>query len=271
MRAFLFAMLVLSGAWSQATAQVNEQPNIILTIFAGAQTGHALWSIAKQPLLVMNSNPTQYDTIGLNQSIGSSIIVGASATYFPSPHVGVHLELSYLGLPVDAGCDSVFFQPDIDRKNAQTCDDIRQRASDGGAIAIFGGVTLRAASRRAISPYARLDLGFVNESRSTIEVVGQYVDASGPHVQEVISDPQPRRTAALLGAAIGFTRAISPGYQFRWEGRDLLVEQARLTGPATTPLPAGGFTGPITSRLYHHFSMILALDVVLEKKRGRRY
>ncbi len=271
MRAFVFAMLALSGAWSQSSAQTGQQPNIILTIFAGAATGHNLWSIAKQPLLVMNSNPTQYDTVRLDQSIGSSIIAGASATYFPSPHIGVHVELSYLGLPVDAGCDSVFFHPDVDRKNAQTCDDIRGRSSDGGAIAIFGGVTFRAASRRAISPYARLNLGFVNESRSTIEVVGEYVDASGPHVQEVISDPQPRRTSVLLGAAVGFTRPISPGYQFRWEARDQLVEQARLTGPATVPLPAGGVTGPTASRLYHHFSMILALDVVLEKKRGRRY
>jgi len=271
MRAFLFVMLVLSGVWSQSSAQTGQQPNIILSIFAGAATGHSLWSIAKQPLLVIGSSPAQYDTVRVDQSIASSIIAGASATYFPSPHIGLHVELSYLGLPVDAGCDSVFFHPDVDRKNGQTCDNIQQRSADGGAIAIFGGVTFRAASRRAISPYARLNLGFVNESRSTIEVVGEYVDASGAHAQEVVSDPQPRRTSVLLGAAVGFTRPIGPGYQFRWEARDQLVEQALLTGPATTPLPAGGVTGPISSRLFHHFSMILGLDVVLEKTRGRRY
>lgn len=271
MRAFAFAVLAVSGAWSQSLAQTGQESNIMLTIFAGAATGHSLWSIAKQPLLFMGSSPTQYDTVRIDQSIGSTIIAGASATYFPSAHIGLHLELSYVGLPVKAGCDSVFFHPDVDRKNAQTCDDIRQQSSNGGAIAIFGGVTFRAASRRAISPYARLNLGFVNESRSTIEVAGQYVISDGAHVQEVVSDPQPRRTSVMLGAAVGFTRPISPGYQFRWEARDQLVQQARLAGPASIPLPSGGVTGPIASRLYHHFSMILGFDIVLEKKRGRRY
>ena len=115
------------------------------------------------------------------------------------------------------------------------------------------------------------NLGFVSESRSTIEVAGGYVTANGAFVREVVSDPQPRRSSVLLGAALGFTRPISPGYQFRWEARDQLVQQARLMGPATIPLPTGGVTGPIASRLYHHFSMILGVDVVLEKKRGRRY
>jgi hypothetical protein len=271
MRAFLFAVVVLSAATSRSAAQTGQQPNIILTIFGGAATGHSLWSVAKQPLLLQGSNPAQYDTVGIEQSIGSTIIAGASATYFPSAHFGFHVELSYMGLPVKAGCDSVFFHPDSERKNAQTCDDIRQRASDGGAIAIFGGVTFRAASRGAISPYGRINLGFVNESRSTIEVSGQYVISDGAHVQEVVSDPQPRRTSVLLGFAIGFTRPISPGYQFRWEGRDQLVEQARLTGPATIQLSNGGVTGPMASHLYHHFAMTLGFDVVLEKKRGRRY
>ena len=269
MRLVTFAVLVMVGAGTvPASAQTSPQPTILLTIFGGVVSGHGLWTVAKQPLLFGTS---QYDTVRISQSIEPTIIAGAGATYFPSPHVGFHIELSYLGLPVDAGCDSVFFHPDAERKNGQTCDDIRQRSADGGAIAIFGGITFRAASRGVISPYARLNLGFVSESRSTIEVAGGYVTANGAFVQEVVSDPQPRRSSVLLGAALGFTRPISPGYQFRWEARDQLVQQARLTGPATIPLPNGGVTGPMASRLYHHFSMILGLDVVLEKKRGRRY
>lgn len=265
MRPVSFALLALIGA-SPATAQTKTQPTILLTIFAGVATGHDLWTVGRQPLLVLGSNPAQYDTIRLSQAIGSTIIAGASATYFPSAHFGLQFELSYLGLPVDGSCTGLFFNPDPDQKNQQTCNDIQTRSPDGGAIAIFTGATFRAASRGAVSPYGRLDLGIVSESRSTIEVSGAFVTANGQEVREVITDTKPSHVAALLGGAIGFTRPISPGYQFRWEVRDLLVPLRRVTGPAS---PLG--IPPTASRLYQHFSLALGFDVVLEKKRGHRY
>jgi len=112
MRAVVFAMLAFSGAWSQSMAQVNQQPTIMLTIFAGAGTGHDLWTIQKQPLQVIGTS--EYDTLRLSQAISSSIILGAGATYFPSPHIGFHVELSYIGLPVDGGCTGLFFYPDFE-------------------------------------------------------------------------------------------------------------------------------------------------------------
>ena len=269
MRLATFAVLVLAGA-SSAVAQTNQQPTISLTIFGGYTAGHDLWTVDSQPLQVIGSNPAQYDILRLSQSIAPSIIVGASATYFPSPHLGLHAELSYMGLPVDGGCTGpTAYRPDSDNKNQQTCDDIQTKASDGGAIALFTGATVRAAARGSVSPYARLNLGLVSQSRSTIEMSGGFVAASGFGVREVVSDPRPRRAKILLGAAFGFTRPISPGYQFRWEVRDLIVPLNRLTGPATAG--AGAIIGPTASRLYHHFSLLLGLDVVLEKKRGRRY
>jgi hypothetical protein len=269
MRLTTFAVLVLAGA-SSAAAQTGQQPTIVLTIFGGYTTGHDLWVVGKQPLQLIGSNPAEYDTLRLSQSIAPSIIAGAAATYFPSAHLGLHVELSYMGLPVDGGCTGpAAYRPDAENKNEQTCDDIQAKASDGGAIAIFTGATLRAASRASVSPYVRLNLGFVTQSRSTIEMSGGFVTSGGIGVREVISDPQPRRAKVLLGAALGFTRPISPGYQFRWEVRDLVVPLNRLIGPATAG--QGAIIGPTASRLYHHFSLILGLDVVLEKKRGRRY
>jgi hypothetical protein len=167
---------------------------------------------------------------------------------------------------VDGHCLGLFYNADPEAKNQQTCDDIQSRSPDGGAIALFSGVTFRAASRGAVSPYARLDLGLVTESRSTVEVSGAFVTSAGEEVREVITDTHPSHAAALLGAAIGFTRPISPGYEFRWEVRDLLVPLRRVTGPAS---PLG--IAPTASRLYQHFSLALGFDVVLEKKRGRRY
>ena len=270
MRSFSFATLVATCALcAPAAAQTGSEANLALTIFGGTVTGHSLWTVGKQPLTVLGT--TKYDTLDLSRSVTSSLVLGAAATYFVSPHVGVHLELSYLGLPVESHCTG-FFNPDSNattdlHRNQQVCDDIESQPADGGAIAIFGGVTLRAAPRRTMSPYVRGSFGIVNEPRSTIEMAGAFIDSDGLlKERQVLADASPRRTSVMYGAAAGFTSPLGPGYAFRFELRDVVATLDRLAGPAN----ALGI-GPIASKSYHHISLILGLDVVLEKKRGRRY
>lgn len=269
MRSLAFVPLALTCALSApaapAAAQTGSESNLVLTIFGGTVTGHALWTVAKQPLTVLNT--TQYDTLELSRSVASSLVLGAVATYFLSPHVGLHLEMSYLGLPIESGCAGLHYNTDAENKNQQICDDIQARPADGGAIAIFGGVTLRAAPRRTVSPYVRGNIGVVSQSRSTIDVAGAFADGSGAVFErQVIADPSPRRTSLMLGAAAGFTSPLGPGYQFRFELRDVMVSLDRLVGPAN-----GLGIGPVAARRYHHIALTLGLDVVLERKRGRRY
>jgi len=178
----------------------------------------------------------------------------------------VHAELSYLGLPSDGSCSGLFYNADAENKNQQLCDDLQAQTGGGGAISAFAGVVLRAAARRTISPYIRGSVGFVNQARSTTEVVGAFSDATGFHERLVIADPNPGRTSAMLGAAAGFTTPLGTGYQFRFEVRDAIVSLERLTGPVN----ALG-VGAVATRSYHHFALTLGLDVVLERKRGRRY
>ncbi|HEV8398848.1 MAG TPA: hypothetical protein VGQ18_03310 [Gemmatimonadales bacterium] len=271
MRSFSLAILVFTGLTVPAAAQTGSESNLVFTIFGGTVTGHSLWTVGKQPLTVL-SDPSKYDTLDLSRSVSSSMVLGLAATYFLSPHVGVHLELSYLGLPVESRCTGVFFHPDSNafadlHRNEQVCDDIQSQSADGGAIAIFGGVTLRAASRRTLSPYVRGNFGIVNEPRSTIEMAGAFIDGDGIlKDRQVLADASPRRTSVMYGAAAGFTSPLGPGYAFRFELRDVVVSLDRLAGPAN-----GLGVGPITSKAYHHISLTLGLDVVLERKRGRRY
>ena len=269
MRALLFVAVSASLlSVTSAAAQRGSQPTLVLTILGGAITGHALWRVDKQPLCVGSGSCTsQYDTLRLSRSVNSSLVLGAAGTYFLSPHVGVHVEISYMGLPVDSNCEGLFFNPDTEAKNEQICDDISSQAANGGAIAIFGGLTLRAAPRGSFSPYVRGSIGIVNQSHSTIEVVGGYTDASGNAFdRQVIGDSDPHRNSFLLGAAAGFTSPLGPGYQFRLELRDMVTTLNRLTGPAN----ALG-VGPVETRAYHHFALTLGFDVVLERSRGRRY
>jgi len=271
MRSCSLATLVLMCALTvPAAAQTGSEANLVFTIFGGTVTGHSLWSVGKQPLTVLGTS--NYDTLDLSRSVTSSMVLGLVATYFVSPHVGVHLELSYLGLPVESRCNGLFFHPDSNafmdlHRNQQVCDDVESQQADGGAITIFGGVTLRAAPRRTISPYVRANLGLVNEPRSTIEMAGAFIDSDGLlKERQVLADASPRRTSVMYGAAAGFTSPLGPGYAFRFEVRDIVVSLDRLTAPAN----ALGI-GPIASKSYHHVSLTLGLDVVLERKRGRRY
>ena len=267
MRRFPFVLLALTSLpLVPAVAQRGPEANLVLTILAGTITGHSLWTVEKQPLCLGNPCSGLYDTLHLARSINSSTMLGVAATFFPSPHLGFHAEVSYVGLPIDSGCSGVF-NPDAQHTDEQICDDISAQAASGGAIAILGGLTLRAASRRAFSPYVRGSLGLVSLSRSTIEVSGRYLTSGGAVVERVIIvDDTPRRTSPMVGAAVGFTSPIGSGYQFRLEARDILTALDRLIGPANS---LG--EGPTAKRYYHHFALTLGLDVVLEKKRGRRY
>jgi hypothetical protein len=268
MRSFPFVPVALACAISStAVAQNASESNLVLTILGGVITGHELWRIDKQPFCVGDVCSGQYDTLQLSRSINSSLMLGASGTFFISPHLGLHVELSYVGLPTDSGCTGLFFHPDSEQKNEQICDDIQSQAGKGGAIAVLGGVTLRAAARRVVSPYVRGNIGLVSQSHSTIEVVGAYFDASGVfRERQVVLDQNPRKTSLTFGAAAGFTTPLGTGYQLRFQASDVVSAIDRLTGP-TNALAIG----PTAKRYYHHLTLTIGLDVVLEKKRGRRY
>lgn len=262
----LLALIVASGL----SAQTNPQPTIVLTISGGAVTGHPLWTVERQPVCILaggGSCSGTHDTLRIARSISPSLILGASGTYFPWPNLGFHAELSYLGLPIDDTCTPVRLFPDPpDQRAQQMCDNLTATKGTGGAISLFVGATVRAASTKSISPYARFNIGVVNLSSSTTEVVGAYVEAGGIQERQIIEDLNGSGSSFMVGAAAGLTTPIGAGYQFRLEVRDVVNSMTRVTGPANDLAIA-----PTESKYYHHFGLVLGLDIVLERKRGRRY
>ena len=268
MRSALFVLAVLVA--SSAAAQSKPQPTILLTIGGGVVTGHGLWTVDRQPLCLLGSGGAcsgLYDTLRLGRSISSSLIIGASGTYFPWPHLGFHAEISYLGLPLDDTCTPIFLNPDPPNQRAQQmCDNLTADKGTGGAISLFVGATVRAARRKAVSPYARFNVGMVNISTSTTEVVGAWVDAGGIQERQIIEDINGRGASFMTGFAAGITTPIGQGYQYRLEARDVITPLTRVTGPANDFAIA-----PTDSKYFHHWGLVMALDIVLEQKRGRRY
>src|SRR6185503_17761629 len=93
----IVALIAVSGV----SAQTPSRAQLVLTILGGAVTGHSLWDVPIQPVAIIDDStglPTGVnDTVQLTREVTSSIVVGASGTYFLSPHFGLHAEISYMG------------------------------------------------------------------------------------------------------------------------------------------------------------------------------
>ena len=75
------------------------------------------------------------------------------------------------------------------------------------------------------------------------------------------------RLRPAFGLGAGTTIAAGKGYQIRWEIRDNIVGIQRVTGVS----PGRGQVPPHETAYKHLFSLNVGLDVILERKRGRRY
>jgi len=274
MHRLLFACgAVLLCPVTSAIAQTGPEPTIVLTLFGGVTSGHSLWHLDRQPLCVLqrsgsayNCTP-QYDTLELGRDIGTSLVVGASGSYFPSPHLGAQATIFYLGFPFDDLCRGVYLNSDPTQMNQQVCGNIAAASLSASAIGFYGGVVVRVSPRHGISPYLRGGLGIVTYSGGTIEMSGVFDDGSGVlKSRAVYVDDHPKTTSFSIQPAAGFTARLSPGYQFRFELSDAVIPLQRVVGPAgDLGVPVAG------SRTYHHLIFSMGLDVVLERKRGRRY
>ena len=271
MRHSSFVLLAALLAPTAAAAQTGPQPTLVLTIFAGVVTGHSLWRVNGQPYEVRGAAPTfapsgLYDTLNISRTVGSSLAGGMSATMFPSSNFGFQAEVAYLGLPLENGCVGTFYNSDAEQKNQQLCNNVSATSVSGSALGVFLGVLFRGAPRGSLSPYLRAGGGLTFISRSTIAMEGEFVSGGGTYSKAIVVDPKPRETSPSLLFGVGLTTTLGPGYQFRLEVRDVLASQTRLDAPVN-----GLGIGPSSTKMYHHVGLTMGLDVVLERKRGRRY
>ncbi len=247
-----------------AAAQAGPEANLVLTVSGGVVTGTTLWTIGRQPFCPVTAGgscASTPDTLRLSREQTSSIIIGAAMSYFPTQVLGVQGEITYLGLPLQDACAVLNSGPTAETD--QVCRNVQGQSQSTGAISFFASVVARATPRRAISPFARAGLGLVAFDHSTIELAGA---ASNNNTYQVLRDDKPRRLAPSAVLAGGATFPFGSGYQFRLEVRDVISGFERPTGAADALLQP-----PTDTRFYHHLALTMGLDVVLERKRGRRY
>ena len=254
----LVPILVPSSASSQGT---KDQARLIFTVSGGVVLGRDLWSVDKQSVQFI----TPTDTIALDRRIRSNIAIGFGATYFPGDALGLAAEGFLLGLGFEDSCRVVFSSGSADLIAA--CQDIQGKTKSASAVGLSVGPVLRFNSQSAFSPYLRGNVGLVFSNQSSIRTIGTFPTPDGPSDLIVYDDDHESRIEAMLGLGAGFTAQIAPGYQLRWEVRDNITGVQTVTGPS----PVARVIPPHEVSYEHLFSFTVGFDVVLERKRGRRY
>jgi hypothetical protein len=254
----LAAVAFASSASGQAT---KDQARLIFTVAGGAVVGQHLWSVEGQPVQFT----TPADTFALGRRIRSSLAIGFGGTYFPGENLGLSIEGFLVGLGFEDSCRLDFSSGSQDV--ATVCQSIQGATKSASAVALWAGPIYRINSRKLFSPYGRGQLGLVFSNQSSIRTVGRFPTPEGFSELDVYNDDHESRVEPALGLALGFTAAVAQGYQLRWEVRDNIVGIQRVT--AATPQAR---VVPPHERVFKHlFSMTIGFDVVLERRRGRRY
>jgi hypothetical protein len=260
-------LLAVTGTplWAQRT---GDQARLVFTVSAGAAGGKALWAVPKQAVQFPNAPGT--DTLALGRDIRSTLVVGFAGSYFPGDHLGIGAEGFLIGLGYEDSCRQVFSSgsPSV----AAACQSLQGASKSATAVILSLSPVLRFNSRKLLSPYLRANAGLVFSNQSSLRTIGRYPGGSGGRLDLIIySDEHDSRVEPAFALGAGFTAALSPGYQLRWEIRDNIVGVQRISGPSPQ---TGNVASPITPHeldFKHLVSITIGFDVVLERRRGRRY
>jgi hypothetical protein len=241
--------------------RTSDQARLIFTVSAGVVTGKNLWSVGAQP--VQFTTPT--DTLAVGRRIRSNLAIGFVGTYFRGDNLGLTVEGSLVGVGFEDSCRQVFSSGSSEVATA--CQSIQGATKGATAVFLSAGPVYRINSRSPVSPYARANLGFVISSQSSLRTIGRFPTPIGLSDLVVYDDDHDSRIAPALAVGGGFTAAVGKGYQLRLEVRDNIVGVQRVTRAS----PEARVVPPHELVYKHLFGMTIGFDVVLERRRGRRY
>jgi hypothetical protein len=241
--------------------RTGDQARLIFTVSGAYVGGKGLWSVSPQPVPDVGGG-AGIDNFALSRSIMRTFGAGFSGTYFAGEHVGLSADAFLIGLGYEDNCTIIGNLQSA--QNGEICDFIDQRERRAAAVTVSAGAVFRIYSREAISPFARVNAGLLFSNQSSIRTEG-FTDQAV--LLRIYEDDSDTRVAPALALGVGATMALGRAYHLRWEVRDNIVGVQEVTG--TTPGPRT--IPPHEEKFQHLFSVLIGLDVILERDRGRRY
>jgi len=276
-RSARFALAALALTAATAGAQSRQEPNLVFSIGLGLTTGQQLWDLAKQPLAVVGTSPTAYDTVHLARWLQPGIVGVLGITYYRAQHLGYSLELGYFGLASEQRCQGpAAWQPETDQINQQACTSAQGQHVATSVTGMLLGLTYRPLPRSKIEPYVRVGIGPGVASSISFVTTTATVESSRcgngttACIYFLLDEGNARSLTWLGSASVGLSYWLGPAYRVRFEARDLLTSITQVTGPASTT--TGGSGRPSTStKIVAVPTFTFGLDVVLERQHTRRY
>jgi hypothetical protein len=263
-RLVLLAVLVGAGAFPSLVSgqATGDQSRLVFTVSVGAVGGSRLWSSSPQAVQFI----VPADTFALQRRIRSTLAAGFGGAYFPGENIGFTVEGFLIGLGFEDSCQHLFSSGASEI--AEVCESIQGKKKAATSVVLSAGTIFRLNSRKLFSPYGRVNAGLVLSNKSSLRTAGQFLNSSG-QIEDlfVYSDDHNSRVDPSLALGVGFTAAVAKGYSLRWEVRDNITGVQRVTGT----IPIAGFVPPHERAYKHLFSMTVGFDVVLERRKGRRY
>jgi hypothetical protein len=260
------AVALAATLWTPLAAQhARDRPILIFTMSGAYIDGAGLWSIPDQPITDLSAGGTGLtDHFILNRSIKRTLGAAFSGTYFKGSRLGITAEGLLLGLGYNDTCQ---LQPPVaSGLNQVRCNSLNLLDHSAAAVALSTGLIYRIGSEEFISPFARASVGLVINNQSPILLVAQ---PGAPAGDLTIYDDSHKgtRLRPALGLGVGTSIAVGKAYHLRWEVRDNILGIQRVTGATAD----GGEIPPHKTVYQHLFSVMVGLDVVLERRPGRRY
>ena len=251
----------LAAPPSVAAQKQGDQSRLVFTVSAGYAFGRDLWAVGSQPVFLGG-----LDLYSIQRDLRGTWNAELGATYFRTPSLGFTFDLTFIDIATEDSCSLLSNSGSID--NATTCASIDAAASSALSTAISAGILLRAASRQVVSPYLRVQGGILLVSRSTTEVTGNYINADlEPVYVPIYPTEGSSSVSAQFALGAGVTIPISKAYHARIEGRATTFGLPVVTGPTDFQ----GILPPTETQYLTQFSILVGIDLVLEKKHGRRY
>jgi hypothetical protein len=258
------AALLAAHATPAAAQATGDRARLVFTVSGAYIQGRGLWSVPSQPVqeVIVGGGTPVTDNFALSRGTKSTLGAGFSGIYFPGENVGLTADFVLLGLGYDDSCQ--LLAPPQSTRNAQVCQDIDQQEKSAAAVTVGMGGVFRFFSREFVSPFARANVGLLFSNQSS--VLTQGVTNSGV-LLTIFEDEKRTRVSPSFALGVGATMQIGRSYHLRWEVRDNIVGIEAVTGSTAAPR----FEPPHERRYKHLFSVLLGIDVVLERNRGRRY
>jgi hypothetical protein len=263
-RMMLAILIALAPVTPAAAQKTEDEARLAFTMALAYTSGTDLWSVENQPILVPPPG-IGFDQVDLTRRISGSIGVLFSGMYFPKPALGIVGEAFFMGIGLEDDCAVSSASPSV--RTVEVCDDINGASKRSSAVLLSLGPVFRVGANQPISPYARAQVGLLISNLSPILMEGD-IQTGGGGFRLVIYDDQSNTrvtTGFVFGA--GVTSALGKGWQLRAEVRDNLVSIATVAGP-TAP---GQYEPEVVNEWKSLVSIVIGVDIVLEKKRGRRY